>query len=112
MVATAKTKPTTLTFCPCCSAPLPSGVIPLEMLADSTNGWVRKSALKSLINRAGRIVTIETLIEDCYGLAGGPVEPEKSIQVMMSRLRNDLVHTGWQIIGQPHGYKLSLISDI
>lgn len=73
------------------------------------SGPARRRLLGALVARAGRVVPLDTLIEDLWADAP-PATAERTLQSHVVRLRDDLGRDddGSPIITEPHGYRLNV----
>ena len=83
----------------------------LEMIVDGhavpVAGQSERSLLAALACSAGRVVTVDRLVDDLWG-DELPVNPTNALQVRVSKLRRQL---GGRIRTEPGGYRLEVDPD-
>lgn len=87
-----------MTTCPCCGGHI-EGPTPLALLEHIRLTGHERAIVNILARRHPRTTSAADLIEEMYSAHydGGPDRPDRVLAVVLTRLRQKLAGTGWQV---------------
>lgn len=91
--------------CPTCGQELPTGLVPVEALAEAVLTTQQEKIVAELIRAYPRSVRTNLLIDALWGADpnGGPEKARYVVHVQISHIRKAIGHHGWTISKQIAG---------